>query len=196
MCSRIAQKFYVPNADGYTSFDNYLLNKIYPIGSIYMSLNNANPGTFLGGTWERCANGQFLVGKSDASSGHFTSVSSTGVGVAGVTSITLTEANLPTHRHYVNFTSGSLAKSTFKLSQLMYSDTAGINSSSGSFSVSTSNNSDKVGGSGFSLNKRDYDVSFSAHTHSVTGYTDYVGNTTGINVVPPHLVVYVWRRKS
>ena len=31
---------------------NSLLNAIYPVGSIYMSVNNVSPETFLGGTWQ------------------------------------------------------------------------------------------------------------------------------------------------
>lgn len=38
-----------------------ILNKTYPIGSIYMSVNSTNPSTLFGGTWERLA-GRFLIG--------------------------------------------------------------------------------------------------------------------------------------
>lgn len=34
---------------------------IYPVGSIYMSVNNTNPSTLFGGTWE-AIEGQFLIG--------------------------------------------------------------------------------------------------------------------------------------
>ena len=30
-----------------------VINKIYPIGSIYISLTNSSPETLFGGTWER-----------------------------------------------------------------------------------------------------------------------------------------------
>ena len=38
-----------------------LINLIYPVGSIYMSVNNVSPSTFLGGTWERIQD-RFLLG--------------------------------------------------------------------------------------------------------------------------------------
>ena len=31
--------------------DATLIDKVYPVGSVYMSINNANPAAFLGGTW-------------------------------------------------------------------------------------------------------------------------------------------------
>ena len=44
-----------------TKFSNELtnfLNKIYPVGSIYISTASTNPSTFLGGTWEAYGKGQ------------------------------------------------------------------------------------------------------------------------------------------
>lgn len=38
-----------------------LLDLTYPVGSIYMSINNTNPGTIFGGTWEQLEN-RFLLG--------------------------------------------------------------------------------------------------------------------------------------
>lgn len=43
-----------------------LLNTFYPVGTIYQSTNPANPSTFMGGTWERYAKGQVLVGLDES----------------------------------------------------------------------------------------------------------------------------------
>ena len=44
-----------------TTIVNELSKMVYPVGSIYMSVNPADPATIFGGTWERI-NGRFLVG--------------------------------------------------------------------------------------------------------------------------------------
>ncbi|MBS5053200.1 MAG: phage tail protein [Clostridiales bacterium] len=51
--------------------------KMYPVGSIYISVNNANPATFFGGSWVAFATGRTLVGV-DASQGEFNSVEKAG----------------------------------------------------------------------------------------------------------------------
>lgn len=44
------------------AFVSECLLKIYPIDSIYMSVNDTNPATFLGGTWEPWGSGRVPVG--------------------------------------------------------------------------------------------------------------------------------------
>lgn len=66
-----------------------LLNKIYPVGSIYISTNNISPASMLGGTWEKIRD-KFLLSESDT-----ISAGSTG----GEKTHTLTTNEMPTHNH-------------------------------------------------------------------------------------------------
>lgn len=47
------------------------LNRLYPVGAIYLTWNDNNPGNFLGGTWIRMAEGRglFGVGRSTGQNG-------------------------------------------------------------------------------------------------------------------------------
>jgi hypothetical protein len=49
----------------------------YPVGSIYISVNNTNPSTLFGGTWVAFGTGKTLVG-IDTSQTEFNSVEKTG----------------------------------------------------------------------------------------------------------------------
>ena len=46
-----------------------LLNLIYPVGSIYFSVNNVSPQTFIGGTWEQIQDKFLLCSGSSYSAG-------------------------------------------------------------------------------------------------------------------------------
>lgn len=48
---------------------NSIKSAMYPVGSVYITYNNVNPGTFLGGTWERFGQGRTLVGEGTGSDG-------------------------------------------------------------------------------------------------------------------------------
>lgn len=52
-----------------TALINTTLNSIYPVGSVYISLTNTNPGTYLKGTWEQFAQGRTLIGVGSGSDG-------------------------------------------------------------------------------------------------------------------------------
>ena len=56
-----------------------IVNTIYPVGSIYMSVNNTNPSTLFGGTWVKIE-GKFLLssGKAPEDNSKTYSVQSTG----------------------------------------------------------------------------------------------------------------------
>lgn len=54
-----------------------LLNLTYPIGSVYISVSNIDPGTLFGGSWVEFAKGQTLVGV-DTTQTEFNTVLKTG----------------------------------------------------------------------------------------------------------------------
>ena len=91
------------NGEGQVSFTTLTgvtatIANAYPVGSIYMNCSNAtNPGTLLGfGTWESFGAGRVLIG-IDSSDTDFDGAEETG----GSKTHTLTEAQLPSHRHQV-----------------------------------------------------------------------------------------------
>ena len=53
------------------------LDKIYPIGSIYINTTGTNPGSFLGGTWQSFGAGRVLVGQ-DTTQTEFDTLGETG----------------------------------------------------------------------------------------------------------------------
>lgn len=81
------------------------LNMVYPVGSIYMSVNSTSPASLFGGTWEQIKD-RFLLAAGDTYE-----AGSTG----GESSHTLTVDEMPSHRHssdtyqvgYPNSTTGN-----------------------------------------------------------------------------------------
>ena len=91
------------NGSGQVSFTTLTgvtatISNAYPVGSIYMNCSNAtNPGTLLGfGTWAAFGEGRVLIG-IDSSDSDFDGAEETG----GSKTHTLTEAQLPSHRHTI-----------------------------------------------------------------------------------------------
>lgn len=39
-----------------------IFNKVYPVGSIYLSVNSINPSNYIGGTWVAWGAGRFPMG--------------------------------------------------------------------------------------------------------------------------------------
>lgn len=60
-----------------------LLSKIYPVGAVYITYNNNNPGKFLGGTWVRFGEGRTLIGEGTGNDGS-TSMSFTANSTGGL----------------------------------------------------------------------------------------------------------------
>lgn len=66
-----------------------LVNKMYPVGTIYQSTSSTSPASFLGGTWERIKD-CFLLAAGDTY---------TAGGTGGEATHKLTVAEMPSHNH-------------------------------------------------------------------------------------------------
>lgn len=87
-----------------------LLNAVYPVGSIYISVNSTNPQTLFGGTWEQLKD-RFLLGAGNTYSNGAT---------GGEATHTLTIDEMPSHSHnyFVDTSSGN--KSGVSISSIQY----------------------------------------------------------------------------
>jgi len=86
----------------------------FPVGSIYTSINSANPNTLWPGTtWTAHAPGRVLVGVGTNGTTNYPTVSATG----GADAVTLSAAQIPSHSHGVlgGWGAGGLGNSYFRV---------------------------------------------------------------------------------
>ena len=74
-----------------------LCDILYPVGSIYLSVNSTNPGTIFGGTWEQLKD-RFLLGTGDTYTAGTT---------GGEATHKLTTSEIPKHQHDVTWANES-----------------------------------------------------------------------------------------
>ena len=118
---------------------------LYPVGSIYISINETNPGELFGGTWETYGEGRTLVGvgKGEDTRGEQLSFAINQTG--GEYNHALSVAEMPSHNHTltaVRGTSSSKALTDCTTSWRAYgnflssaSSSSGTTSSTGSSSA-------------------------------------------------------------
>lgn len=102
------------NFTAWKSWQRSLVDIIYPVGSIYMSVNNVNPATLFGGVWQKIE-GMFLLASSSSYA-----LGSTG----GSTSITLTANQMPVHNHTASAVNNTHSHSVKMPSQTISTTTA------------------------------------------------------------------------
>lgn len=169
-------------------------NMIYPVGSIYMSVNSTSPASLFGGTWEQLQ-GRFLIGANSTYSAGTT---------GGAATVTLTEANLPSHRHSIPALSGTAASKS-----IAHSHGVGAGSQFVYAPEGVSNIKYIAGGDGWVSPACHSHLNFSSaattasaggsHDHSVTttaSNTGYLGSGSAHNNMPPYLAVYIWKRTA
>jgi len=148
-------------------------DSIWPVGSVYISVNLVNPATLFGGIWEQIQN-TFLL-----AAGSLYSANTTG----GNQSVSLTTSNMPNHTHSFSATTGSGGSHTHDIGR----DYDG-GSGSSRYTVHYQGTS---GAGGLTATS-----SAGSHTHSVSGTTDSTGSGSSFSIMPPYLAVYMWKRLS
>ena len=175
------QKTDLSNYYNKTETDNLLNNMIdtiYPVGAIYLSVNSTNPSVLFGGTWEQIKD-KFLLSAGDSYSAGTT---------GGEISHTLTKNEMPKHSH---------TRGTMEITG--YFDTRATNYGRGVLiangSLFSKSNSPDTGDSVEQLNPSQtmYRYTFKA-SNLWSGSTSEVGENQAHNNMPPYLAVYVWKR--
>lgn len=166
-------KTYIKN---YT--EPFNIDKVYPVGAIYMSVSSTNPGNLFGGTWERIQN-QFLL----SAGGDYPAGTTGGSADAVVVSHSHTQAS---HTHHNakgagwGYLSYNTSKSTMTRSK--------VNTSSGSrYTFLGTPNATSADGSNMDWGGQLQSTTPSINSSGVSG--------TGKNM-PPYLSVYVWKRTA
>jgi len=180
----------VPWSDTNTQRTNTeIVNLIYPVGSIYMSVNSTSPATLFGGTWEQLKD-RFLIGTGD-------SYSNGATGGSATDSVTLSSSNLPAHTHTIGSTTASQGSHSHDVYTYIKSGGAvGIGKDYGTSGNRLMTNTDETRTTTTSLS---YSGSTTpAITVTAPTKTGSTGSTTAFSVdtMPPYLAVYMWKRTA
>ena len=149
---------------GYAS----ILDAVYPIGSIYMSVSPTNPGSLVGGTWEVWGAGRVPV-SVDANDKNFNAAEKTGG---------TKEAQLPYHTHPVF--SGS--EGAAGVDAFVGGDSSGLDVKSPSGSADN----------GYLITIDRFD---SRHTNDNVANTSAAGSDNASNL-QPYSTCYMWKRTA
>ena len=165
-----------------SNFEKNIFNTVYPVGSIYMSTNNTNPGSIFGGTWEQIKD-KFLLSAGDTYAN-----GSTG----GEASHILTTAEMPQHNHTFTGTAHSHGLNNHTHT---YDKSATATGQSSGSTGGPSNNS--TGSTAISINQLpkhtpSFDKNIRLAPFGVTVGGDYsegfytAGNGTNLNIKQPY----------
>lgn len=163
-----------------------LLNVVYPVGSIYMSVNSTSPQSFLGGTWTQIQNTFLLAAGSSYSNG------STG----GAATVSLTTANMPSHGHGVGTLAVSTKSLTGTVNYSLFSGGQWDGTSTNGIVSQWKNSNRQYDTNGTSQNSWAWLKIDASHNHTLSGSTATNGSGTAHNNMPPYLAVYMWKRTA
>ena len=174
-------------------------SKLYPVGSVYISFNAADPSTLFGGTWVRLKD-TFLLANGDTYAANTSGGSATK---------TISVNNLPSHTHSCSIVGNHThTRGSFNITGYMGSgcfNGAGVYEGVGGAFVGTSYGKYSVDNTNTYFDTVTHNVvfdasrSWSGSTSSNGSHTHTIGNTGSglpLNIMPPYKTVYMWRRTA
>lgn len=166
--------------------NNDIVDIVYPVGSIYMSVNSISPETLFGGVWERIMD-KFLLGAGST----FLAGS-----IGGEASHTLTISEMPSHTHTQNeHTHEAISTSEGEHIHHIYNSGLGEGYDLGFWPVKELDTSTNKGWS----NSKTSSAGLHNHTivvESATATNKKTGGGVAHNNMPPYLAVYMWKRSA
>ena len=145
----------------------------YGVGDYWITESTTNPATkWVGTTWEK-VEGRMLFGADD---------STYIVGAeGGVTDVTLTTDNMPSHRHQVDSHTHTQASHKHTISTHYGSGASGVSSFTSGNTGTRTYSTNSAGGD---------------NTGSSTPYTDYQGGGSAFSILNSYRAVNIWRRTA
>jgi len=151
----------------------------HPVGSIYMSADDADPSSLFGGKWSAWGAGRVPVGINE-SDADFGTAGKTG----GEKAHKLAASELPAHAHGV----GSLSVASGGAHQ------HAINLNKTSWGTSGAANNVIVDSTDYTALSNGATSSAGSHGHSVGGTTGTAGSGAAHNNLQPYITCYMWKR--
>lgn len=152
-----------------------LADYIYPVGSIYMSVNSTNPSVLFGGTWTQLKD-RFLIGAG-------TTYAAGGTG--GEATHKLTVAEMPKHAHDTPFFNNMTNNGEMK------SDFIGVFGKGMTASAAL-----KEMGASSTMEMWWVSQTNTAEGNEFAYLTSSKGSGSAHNNIPPYLAVYMWKRTA
>lgn len=151
-----------------------ILNAVYPIGSIYLSMNSTEPSVLFGGTWQRIQD-RFLLAVGTT---HYPGET------GGEETHELSIHELPAHTHTISGTTQSGGSHTHNVN-----GGASVQSSGGSKGLESYASRYKT------FRNIDNAVkSAGSHTHDISLTSASTGGDSAHNNMPPYITAYMWQR--
>lgn len=162
-----------------------IINQIYPVGHIYITNSAINPGILFPGTeWEQVAEGRAIVGVGDNGQTEWTLGQE-----RGSETHTLTEAQMPRHRHIVDPpNTGTTTNGNHAHTQYV----GNIQSVDGGGGVQVSGNPQVFG---WGPSRATTTNGNHSHTVNIGAFwSGYTGSGNAHNNIQPSIAYYMWER--